>query len=67
MRGRLRAFPQPLLKIIIEGTGGKRDPESIDGFLVIGGDLVMQTEIHDTYEDPRKALSDHKGISALLG
>lgn len=48
-------------------AGGKRDPESIDGFLVIGGDLVMQTEIHDTYEDPRKALSDHKGISALLG
>ena len=47
--------------------GEKRDPESIDGFLVIGGDLLMQMEIHDTYEDPRKALSDHKGISALLG
>jgi len=47
--------------------GEKRNPESIDGFLVIGGDLQMQTEIHDTYEDPRKALTDHKGISALIG
>lgn len=49
------------------GEGEKRNPESIDGFLVIGGGLQMQTEIHDTYEDPRKALTDHKGISALIG
>ncbi len=46
--------------------GEKRNPESLDAFLVIGEGLQVETKVHNTYEDPRKALSDHKGISLVI-
>lgn len=44
--------------------GVKENPESIDMVLVLGdlGNLQIQTAVHDTYENPRLSLSDHKGI-----
>jgi len=46
--------------------GITKDPKSFDAFLVFG-DLILETSVQDTYQEPRKALSDHKAITAIIG